>query len=60
MFDLPSSISIIVLISGISITLKKAIEIVDWILNNKTKTIDEFYKPGIIDSKSDICQVIKL
>lgn len=37
-------------------TVKKAIVIVDWILNNKTKTIKEFYKPGIIDTKSNICQ----
>lgn len=37
-------------------TIKKAIEIVDWILNNKTKTIEELYKPGIINSKFDLSQ----
>ena len=37
-------------------TVKKAIEIVDWIINNKTKTIEEFYKPGIIDAKFDLSE----
>jgi len=37
-------------------TVKKAIEILDWILNNKTKTIEEFYKPNIIDSKYDLSE----
>ena len=37
-------------------TIKKAIEILDWILNNKTKTIEEFYKPNIIDSKYDLSE----
>ena len=37
-------------------TLKKAIEILDWMLNNKTKTIEEFYKPNIIDSKYDLSE----
>ena len=35
-------------------TVKKAIEILDWILNNKTKTVEEFLKPEIINAKSDI------
>jgi len=37
-------------------TVKKTIEILDWILKNKTKTIEEFYKPGIIDATSEVCQ----
>jgi len=35
-------------------TVKKAIEILDWILNNKTKTVEEFLKPEIIKPKSEI------
>jgi len=37
-------------------TIKKAIEILEWILNNKRKTIEEFYKPNIIDSKFDLSE----
>ena len=37
-------------------TIQKAIQILDWILNNKTKTIEEFYKPNIIDSKYDLSE----
>jgi hypothetical protein len=37
-------------------TTKKAIQILDWILNNKTKTIEELYKPNIIDSKYDLSE----
>ena len=37
-------------------TVKKAIEILDWILDNKTKTIEEFYKPNIIDSKYELSE----
>ena len=32
-------------------TTKKAIEILDWILNNKTKTKKEFYEPEILNAK---------
>ena len=35
-------------------TVKKAIEILDWMLNNKTKTVEEFLKPEIIKAKSEI------
>jgi len=37
-------------------TIQKAIQILDWILNNKIKTINEFYKPGIIDAKYDLSE----
>ena len=37
-------------------TVKKAIEILDWVLSNKTKTIEEFYKPNIINSKFDLSE----
>ena len=37
-------------------TVKKAIEILDWIVNNKAKTIEEFYKPNIISSKHDLSE----
>lgn len=35
---------------------EKAIEIVYWIINNKTKTIEELYQPGIIDAKYDLSE----
>lgn len=35
-------------------TVKKAIEILDWMLNNKTKTIKEFYEPEILNAKYEI------
>ena len=37
-------------------TVKKAIEILDWILKNKTKTVEEFYKPNILHSKFDLSE----
>lgn len=35
-------------------TVKKAIEIIEWILNNKTKTVKEFYEPEILKAKYEI------
>lgn len=34
-------------------TVKKATEILEWMLNNKTKTVKEFYEPEILNAKYD-------
>lgn len=36
-------------------TVKKAIEILDCILNNKIKTKKEFYEPEILNAKYETC-----
>jgi len=35
-------------------TVKKAIRILAWIQDNKTKTVKEFYEPEILSSKSEL------
>ncbi len=35
--------------------VKKAIRIISWILDNKTKTVKEFYEPKILRAKSELC-----
>lgn len=35
-------------------TVKKAIEVLDWIINQKTKTNKEIYEPGILNAKYEI------
>jgi len=35
-------------------TVKKAIKILSWILDNKTKTVKEFYEPEILKAKSEL------
>lgn len=35
-------------------TVKKATKILSWMLDNKTKTVKEFYEPEILKAKSDL------
>jgi len=35
-------------------TVKKAIKILCWILDNKTKTVKEFYEPEILRAKHEL------
>ena len=35
-------------------TIKKAIKILSWILDNKTKTVKEFYEPEILNAKYEL------
>ena len=36
-------------------TTKKAIKILSWVLDNKTKTVKEFYEPELLRAKSELC-----
>lgn len=36
-------------------TVKKAINILSWMLDNKTKTVKEFYEPELLRAKYDLC-----
>ena len=36
-------------------TVKQAIKILSWILDNKTKTVKEFYEPELLRARSDLC-----
>ena len=36
-------------------TVKKSIEILSWIIDNKTKTVKEFYEPELLRAKYDLC-----
>jgi len=35
-------------------TVKKAINILSWVLDNKTKTVKEFYEPELLRAKYDL------